>query len=248
MKNSEFKSRIFTVIGTISIMACVNPTWATPPQDIFSPVKDTQVPSGLEYPVKQPTITDPNLFKGKHVAILASHGVEESEITYPYEFLIRRGATVDILVPEWTKEGIVASKFLKPTLFVKASSTFNEAMAKNYDLLILTGGAWNAQVVRSDSQALDLVSKHFHRGRALAAICAGSSILINAGISKGRTLTGSPVIRTDLENSGAHYIDQAKVINGNLLTSRSPNDLPEFVEGLQQLLSTDEHGVGYSHE
>lgn len=236
MKSLKSNSKTVAVVSIIASMAFANLSWANS-QDVFSPVTDAQVPSGIESTAKQPPVEDPNLFKGKHVAILASHGVEESEITYPYEFLIRRGATVDILVPEWTKEGVVASKFLYPTLFVKASGTFQEGLENDYDLMILTGGAWNAQVVRSDGQALELVSKHFQSGRALAAICAGSSVLINVGIAKGRTLTGSPVLRTDLENSGAHYIDRAKVISGNLLTSRSPDDLPEFVEGLRQLLT-----------
>ena len=112
----------------------------------------------------------PSLFSGKHVAILASHGVEESEITFPYEYLISRGAQVDILVPSWASDGITAVRYLKPTLWVKATGTFKQAIGVRYDLLVLTGGAWNAQVVRSDSDAVTLISEHYKQGFPICSV------------------------------------------------------------------------------
>jgi protease I len=174
------------------------------------------------------------------VAILASNGVEESEITFPYEYLKNLGAKVEIIVPSWTKEGIVASKYLKPTLWVKADATFTEATVRKYDLLVLTGGAWNSQVVRSDAEALRLIKQHYQNKGPIAAICAGSIVLVDAGLSKNQTMTGSPIVRIDLENSGAHYLDQPLVISENIATSRSPNDLEYFVTGIKTLLINNE--------
>ena len=203
---------------------------------VFEPVRDEQVPAGDPYAVVQPPIESPQLFKGKRVAILASHGVEETEIVFPYTYLSDRGAKVDVLVPDWTPKGIVASLFLKPTIWVKASGTFSQGQSQEYDLVVLTGGAWNAQVVRSDPSAIKLITDHFLKDKPLAAICAGTSVLINAGIAKGTRLTGSPVVAPDLINAGAKFADEAAVVDGNLLTSRTPNDLPAFVNGLRKQL------------
>lgn len=202
----------------------------------FEPIREDQVPAGTKYRIQPPAVEDADLFRGLRVAILASHGVEEDEITFPYEYLIRRGAEVEVLVPGWTPEGIVASRFLKPTYWVKATRTFAQAKSERYDLMVLTGGAWNAQVVRTDADALSLIRAHFGADRALAAICAGTSVLINAGIAKDRRLTGSPPVAGDLANAGAHFEDKSVVFDGKLLTSRTPDDLPDFVVGLRQLL------------
>ncbi len=230
--------------ATLGVFACLsNVSYASTSDcknEIFSPVKDSQVPSGEIYNITQPPVENPQLLSGKHVAILTSHGVEKNEIMFPYEYLIQRGAQVDILVPNWVDGGgIVAVDFLKPTVFVKSSGTFHDGLNNKYDLLVLTGGAWNAQVVRSDSQALELINDHYSKNhRPLAAICAGTSVLINAGLAKNTKLTGSPVVMIDLQNAGALVVDEAQVFNekGDLLTSRTPNDLPQFVDGIRKLL------------
>lgn len=207
--------------------------------EVFYPVLPEQVPSGLEYKAIQPQVENAQLFAGKSIGILVANGVEESEITFPYEYLKKRGAQVDIIVPSWSKEGVVAVRYLKPTLWIKADATFANAANKNYDLLVLTGGAWNAQVVRSDADAIHLVKHHFASHKPIAAICAGSSILIDAGLAKGRSLTGSPVVAIDLKNAGAQYVNQALVLSENMVTSRSPDDLESFVQGLKILLTAD---------
>lgn len=228
------KTLTATFVLTSLIASITSPTASA--AAVFKPVHPDQVPAGLEYNVSLPTTDNSRLFAGKRVAILASQGVEELEITYPYQYLIQRGAQVDILVPEWTPQGIVASRYLKPTLFVQASGTFRSGSDQTYDLLVLTGGAWNAQVVRMDGDALHLVRQHYETNRPIAAICAGSSILINAGIAMGTRLTGSPAVRADLENAGATYVDHPMVRSDRLVTSRTPNDLPEFVKGIRVLL------------
>lgn len=204
--------------------------------DIFSPVNAQQVPRGTPPKVTQPRVEDPNMFRGKTVAILASHGVEESEIRFPYNYLVARGANVEVLVPSWTANGITASQFLMPSVFVKASATFKQALSRKYDLIVLTGGAWNAQVVRSDSEALTLIRNHYRARGPIAAICAGTSVLIDAGLARGLTMTGSPVVRPDLKNAGANYLDQPLVADKGIITSRSPDDLEYFVTGLRKIL------------
>lgn len=202
----------------------------------FSPVLSHQVPSGMEYHVDQPRVENPSLLAGKKVAILASHGVEETEIKFPYEFLKARGAEVEILVPGWTPQGVVAVRFLQPSLFVAADGTFREGLKRNYDLVVLTGGAWNAQVVRTDQEALSLVRAQANSGKPLAAICAGTTVLIDAGLANGLTMTTTPTAVMDVKNAGARYLNQALVRDGKIATSRSPEDSAAFSAGLQALL------------
>lgn len=211
--------------------------WAGTPNSVpYQPIRPDQVPSGTNYEYHQLPISDSQLLRGKRVAILASHGVEELEFLAPYEYLTQMGATVEVIVPSWTPEGIVASRFLQPTLFIKATATFAQALHQNYDLLVLTGGAWNAQVVRSDIEALTLIIQHYNQGKPIGAICAGTVALINAGIANGLTMTGSPPVQTDLINAGARFVNQSLVITGNIATSRSPEDAADFVRGLRYLL------------
>ncbi len=211
--------------------------WAGPANaNPFQPVTEAQVPSGIEYQYTQPPLLSATALAGKRVAILASHGVEELEITAPYNYLTAQGAKVEILVPSRSPEGVVVSRFLKPTLFVRASATFQQALSQNYDLLVLTGGAWNTQVVKTDLEALHLIVQHFNQGKPIGAICAGTSIFINAGLARGLTMTGSPTVQLDLINAGANFIDQPLVISGNIATSRSPLDAADFVRGLRYLL------------
>jgi protease I len=224
-KKSLIVIAFLSVLGTQSALAVT-----------FAPIQDNQIPSGTAPAINQPPVENLALFRGKHVAILASHGVEESEIKFPYDYLVARGAQVDILVPSWTPQGVSAVRYLKPTLWVEASNTFQKAQGTHYDLLVLTGGAWNAQVVRTDPDALKLISEHYHQGLPIAAICAGTSVLINSGIAQGQTMTGSPVVATDLINAGARFVDQALVMGDHLATSRTPDDLPEFVGGIRKLL------------
>lgn len=221
-----------TIIAILTVLSLNQAKSAT-----FSPIESEQIPSGMPYTIELPTVEDPNLFTGKQVAILASHGVEEPELTFPYKYLIDRGAQVDILVPNWTPQGIVVSLFLKPHLWVTADGTFQNGLKQNYDLIILTGGAWNAQVVKTDHDALNLITRHYRAGRAIAAICAGTEILISSGLSRGLNLTGPSYARMNLVNSGATFADQAMVIDQKILTSRDPNDLPSFVTGLRSLLT-----------
>jgi protease I len=90
-------------------------------------------------------------------------------------------------------------------------------------------------VVRTDDDALKLIQTHYAARRPIAAICAGTIVLVNAGLSRGLLMTGSPPVSKDLQNSGARYVDNAAVFDRGILTSRSPDDLAHFVTGLRYL-------------
>lgn len=204
---------------------------------MFSKVNPKDVPAGLTYTAVQPPVYDPDQFKGKRIAILAAHGTQESELVFPYEFLKARGATIDIVAPSWSEGRVLLVQYLKPTLWVKANESFASAARKNYDLVVLTGGAWNSTVVRNDDDALTFIRNHFGKHRPIAAICSAAQILINSGIAKGRALTGTSTVKLDLVNAGARYIDQPVVVDQHLITSRSPDDLVPFVSAIADALN-----------
>lgn len=222
---------------TLSIGLLLTGTLAHAQSSVFSTVKPKDVPAGLTYSAVQPTVTDPQEFKGKRVAILAAHGTQESELVFPYEFLKARGATIDIVAPSWSEGRVLMVQYLKPTLWVKANESFTSASRKKYDLIVLTGGAWNSTVVRTDPEAIKMIRMHFDQGRPVASICSAAQILINSGIAKGRNLTGTSTVKIDLVNAGARYIDQPVVVDDNLITSRNPDDLLAFVSAISDALN-----------
>ncbi|MEI8028010.1 MAG: DJ-1/PfpI family protein [Pseudomonadota bacterium] len=202
----------------------------------FSRALPKDVPSGLSYTAAQPPVDDPQQFRGKRIAILAAHGVQESELVFPYQFLKARGATIDIVAPSWSEGRVLMVQYLKPTLWARASETFQSAAQKKYDLMVLTGGAWNSTVVRSDADALNFIRTYFASGKPLAAICSAAQVLIDSGIAKDRMLTGTHVVKIDLINAGATYVDQPVVVDSNLITSRNPDDLVAFVTAIADAL------------
>ncbi len=168
---------------------------------------------------------------------MAAHGVQESELLFPYQFLKARGATVDIVAPSWSEGRVLMVQYLKPILWAKAIETFLSAAEKTYDLVVLTGGAWNSTVVRSDADALKFIRINFASGRPLAAICSAAQVLIDSGIAKDRQLTGTHAVKIDLINAGATYIDKPVVVDGQLITSRNPDDLVAFVTAIADALN-----------
>lgn len=205
--------------------------------NVFTPADPASAPAGLVYDVARPPVENPQLFAGKRVAILAAHGVQESELTYPYHYLKNRGATVDILIPSWSAGKVLAVKYLRPTLWIKGSYTFAEAQENDYHLLILTGGAWNTTVVRKDESALELIRQQERQGGLIAAVCAGGQILINAEMAAGLTMTASPSVKEDLINAGANYLDRPAVIDGNVITGRGPAEMLEFMQAIHTKLA-----------
>ena len=222
---------------TVLVATFMLPGMVYAKSDVFSPIKSlAEVTSGIIYGMKQPAVEDEQLFSGKKIAILAGHGVQESELKFPYEYLKARGAMVDIVSPEWVGDRLVIVQYLKPTLWVDVNLNFKQAQSSTYDLVVITGGAWNSAVVRGDNEALKLINDHYNSGSAVAAICSGSQVLIDAGLVAGRTITGTKSIKTDLENAGGNYLDVPVVVSDRIITSRNPYDLLQFVDALKNEL------------
>jgi protease I len=164
--------------------------------------------------------------QGKKIAIVATDGFEQVELTEPKKALEAAGATVEVISP---KSGQI--KGWKHTEWgdnTKVDKTFDEAKPADYDGLVLPGGQINPDKLRIEPKAVAFVSEFFNSGKPVAAICHGPWLLV----LKKKTLTSWSSIRTDIRNAGGHWVDEEVVTDGNLTTSRKPDDLPAFNERL----------------
>lgn len=175
--------------------------------------------------------------EGKRVAILVTDGFEQSELTGPKEALEREGATCQIVSP---KDGKV-----KGWQHVKWGDEFtvdlalDQAKAEDFDALVLPGGQMNPDVLRMNPAAQSLVRGFHEAGKTIGAICHGPWLLIDAGVAKGKKLTSWESIRTDLRNAGAVVVDEEVVIDGNIVTSRKPDDIPAFSAALVEEIADE---------
>lgn len=112
-----------------------------------------------------------------------------------------------------------------------------EANITDYDALVLPGGTVNADTIRGNEEAHSIINAIYEAGKPLAAICHAPWVLINTGIAKGKTLTAYHSLQTDLENAGASFVDKTVQVDGNLITSRNPDDIKNFVEAIDKALS-----------
>ena len=175
----------------------------------------------------------PNLRNFK-VAILVTDGFEETELTEPEKALRDAGAQVDIISEKTEIQGF---KHHDKTIKILASRGLENARACDYDALMLPGGALNADQLRADPLALEFVREIQNAGKPIAAICHGAWTLISAGLVKGRTLTSYHTIKDDIINAGGNWVDQPVVLDTNWVTSRKPDDLPEFNQEMIHLFS-----------
>jgi protease I len=167
---------------------------------------------------------------GRRIAILATEGFEEVELTKPKKALEDAGAQVDVIAPEsGVKSGqIRAWDMTDWGKTVDVDLKLSEAEPNNYDALHLPGGVMNPDHLRQKPDAVAFVRKFFEAKKPVSAICHAPWMLIEADVVKGRTLTSWPSLRTDLLNAGARWVDKEVVVDGNLTTSRKPDDLPAF--------------------
>lgn len=165
--------------------------------------------------------------KGKRVAILAADGVERVELEQPRQALDEAGANTELLS---LHDGSIQAR----NNDLDAAGTFDvdglvrSASVDDYDALLLPGGTVNPDKLRVDESAVGFVRDFVSSGKPVASICHGPWTLLEAGVVSGRTVTSFPSIRTDLRNAGAHVVDEEVARDGNLVTSRSPEDLPAF--------------------
>ena len=168
------------------------------------------------------------------VLIVATDGFEESELFGPREILGGRGAEVVVAAP--TMVPIQATVRDDPGRAIRPDLTIGEAMAADYDALILPGGVLNPDQLRMDAGAIALIREFHEAGKPIAAICHGPWLLVEADILRGRTATSWPSIRTDLRNAGAKVVDEAAVVDGHIVTARTPEDVEPFTAALIDLI------------
>jgi deglycase len=162
----------------------------------------------------------------KHVAVLVTEGFEQPELTEPVNALRDAGAVVDIISE---KRGPVRGfKHHDPGESVQANLSFDEAQPDRYDALLLPGGALNADYIRALAPAQKFVRAFDDAQKAIAVICHAPWLLVDSGVIEGRTVTSWPSIQEDLKNAGATWVDREVVVDGNLVTSRKPDDIPAF--------------------
>ena len=164
--------------------------------------------------------------QNKRIAVLAADGYEQSELESPVEALKKEGATVEIIS---LKSGqIKAIKDHEWSNSVRVDKTVSEAQVSDYDALLLPGGVLNPDAVRADQDAVAFVKDFFTEQKPVAAICHGPQTLIDAEVVNGVKMTSFKTISKDLQNAGAHWVDEEVVTDRNLTTSRKPEDLPAF--------------------
>ncbi|MEB2779532.1 type 1 glutamine amidotransferase domain-containing protein [Algoriphagus sp. C2-6-M1] len=167
-----------------------------------------------------------SLLKDVRVAILATNGFEESELVEPKRVLEKEGAEVFIISPQ--NDQIKGWKNGNWSEQIKVDARVDQVSASNFDALVLPGGVINPDLLRRDLASVAFVRSFFDDHKPVAAICHGLQMLIEAEVTNGRTLTSFASIRKDLENAGAHWVDEEVVVDSGLVTSRSPKDLPAF--------------------
>ncbi len=173
--------------------------------------------------------------KGYRVAVIATDGFEETELTVPYRAIRDTGATVHLIS---LKRGpIQAFKHHDKSILVEAEYDFKDARLQQYDAIVLPGGALNADTLRMSPEVQSFVRNHNDEGKPIAAICHAGWILISAGLITGRTLTSYEAIQDDIRNAGGHWVNQEVVVDKNWVTSRKPDDLPGFVRETIALFS-----------
>jgi protease I len=170
------------------------------------------------------------------VAILAADGVEKVELEQPRAALSEEGAEVQLLS---LKTGQIQARNhdLEPAGTFDVDRAVSDASVEEFDALVLPGGTVNPDKLRLDDSAVSFVRDFVNSGKPVAAICHGPWTLVEAGVVAGRKLTSYPSIRTDLRNAGGKVVDEEVVVDRNLVTSRSPSDLPAFCSALVEQLA-----------
>ena len=171
---------------------------------------------------------------GKTVLIMATDGFEESELFGPRAILLERGAEVRLASP--SPSPIQATVHDDPGKVIRPDLTIGETRAEDFDALLLPGGVRNPDALRAMPEAIALIRAFAEADKPIAAICHGPWLLVEADLLRGRRATAWPSIRTDLRNAGATVVDEAAVTDGNLVTSREPDDVDAFTDALIELI------------
>ena len=177
--------------------------------------------------------------EGKKVAILATHGFEQSELEVPRDRLKEHGATVHVVSPEGGQiRGWDLKDWGRP---VPVDVTLDQANADDYDAIVLPGGQINPDLLRLTERALKLIRAFYDPKKVVAAICHAPWLLIDTGIIKGRKATSYKSIRSDVINAGAQWEDAEVVTDEGIVTSRNPGDLEAFSKKVVEEIAEGRH-------
>ena len=163
---------------------------------------------------------------GLRVAILATDGFEQSELTAPRQALKEAGAVTEVIAPQAGQ--VKGWKHKEWGESVGVDHTLDETDPKDYDALLLPGGVMNPDALRMQPKAVAFVRSFFEAGKPVAAICHGPWTVVESGAAKGYRMTSWPSLKTDIRNAGAEWVDEEVVVDENLVTSRKPDDIPAF--------------------
>src|SRR5437868_10372341 len=168
------------------------------------------------------------------VLIVATDGFEEWELFGPREILQNRGA--ELVLASLKRDPIQATVHDDPGKTIRPDLTIEEVIPDDFDALILPGGVRNPDTLRLHANVIELIKTFDREGKPIGAICHGPWLLVEADLLRGRTATSWPSIRTDLRNAGADVVDQPAAIDGNIVTSRNPDDVEGFTGALIDLI------------
>ncbi|MGO4884245.1 MAG: type 1 glutamine amidotransferase domain-containing protein [Bryobacteraceae bacterium] len=164
--------------------------------------------------------------KGLKVAILVTDGFEQVEMVEPRKALDQAGADTQIVSPK--NDRVRGWKHTEWGDTFPVDVPLDKASPRDFDALLLPGGVMNPDKLRMESKAVEFVKAFFDAGKPVGAICHGPWTIIEAGAAHGRKMASWPSIKTDLRNAGAEWVDREVVVDGNLVTSRKPDDIPAF--------------------
>ena len=167
---------------------------------------------------------------GKRVAVVLAPNFEDIEATDPIAALKKAGAEITVI---GIKRGDITGK---KGAVIEATESFDSTNPADYDMLLIPGGG-SPENLRIDDKAVAFTKAFTESGKPVAAICHGAQLLISAEVIGGRTLTAVNKIRDDIKNAGGNYVDDALVVDGNLITSRVPADLPVFNDSIVQAIA-----------
>jgi protease I len=177
-----------------------------------------------------------NQLEGRRVAILAADMVERVELTEPRRALEAAGAETELIS---LRRGEVRSfDHFDPSETFRVDRAVEQVSPEDYDALFLPGGVGNPDQLRANENVVSFVREMYQSGKPIGAICHAPWVLVEAGLVRGRRLTSWPSVKTDVRNAGGQWVDEAVVIDGQLATSRGPDDLPAFTKALVEHFAT----------
>ena len=191
---------------------------------------------------KQQTQTREQNLKGTKVAILVTDGFEQVELTEPRKALDAAGAETSIVSPK--KDKVRGWNLTDWGEELKVDVPLAQARADEFDALLLPGGVMNPDTLRMDDSAVAFASAFFKAGKPVASICHGPWMVIETGAARGKRIAAWPSLKTDLANAGAEWVDEEVCVDGNLVTSRKPDDIPAFNRAMQKLFARPLAAIG----